>query len=65
MTEILLLYRDVLTPDPLKKEAPQIFKPTEIETTITPNTFTAQDAGIYSNAELYQFWNRVFFCKAL
>ena len=31
--------------------------------TITPNTFTAQDAGIYSNAELDQFWNRVLFSK--
>ena len=51
----------VLTPEPLKREAPQMFKPTQIKTTITPNTFTAQDAGIYSNAELDQFWNRVLF----
>ena len=40
-----------------------MFKPTQIETTITPNTFTAQDAGIYSIAELDQFWNRVLFAK--
>ena len=53
----------VLTPDPLKREAPHIFKPTQTKTTITPNTFTAQDAGIYSNAELDQFWNRVLFAK--
>ena len=53
----------VLTPDPLKREAPQMFKPTQIKTTITPNTFTAQDAGIYSNAELDQFWNRLVFAK--
>ena len=53
----------VLTPDPLKREAPQIFKPTQVKTTITPNTFTAQDAGIYSNAELDQLWNRVLFAK--
>ena len=53
----------VLTPDPLKREAPQMFKPTQIKTTITPNTFTAQDAGIYSNAELDQFWNRVLIAK--
>ena len=53
----------MLTPEPLKREAPQMFKPTQIKTTITPNTFTAQDAGIYSNAELDQFWNRVFFAK--
>ena len=36
----------VLTPESLKREAPQMFKPTQIQTTITPNTFTAQDAGI-------------------
>ena len=53
----------VLRPDPLKKEAPQMFKPTQTKTTITPNTFTAQDAGIYPNAELDQFWNRVLFAK--
>ena len=53
----------VLTPDPLKREAPQMFKPTQIKTTITPNAFTAQDAGIYSNAELDQFWNIVIFAK--
>ena len=53
----------VLTPEQLKREAPQMFKPTQIKTTITPNTITAQDAGIYSNAELDQFWNRVLFAK--
>ena len=53
----------VLTPDPLKREAPQMFKPTQIRTTKTPYTFTAQDAGIYSNAELDQFWKRVLFAK--
>ena len=53
----------VLTPDPLKREPPQMFKPTQIKTTKTPNTFTAQDAGIYSNAELDQFWNRALFAK--
>ena len=40
-----------------------MFKPTRIKTTITPNTFTAQDAGIYSNAELDQFRKRVLFAK--
>ena len=53
----------MLTPDPLKTEPPQMFRPTQIKTTITPNTFTAQDAGIYSNVELDQFWNRVLFAK--
>ena len=35
----------VLTPDPLKREASQMFEPTQTKTTITPNTFTAQVAG--------------------
>ena len=40
-----------------------MFTPSQIKTTIRPNTFTAQDAGIYSNAELNQFWNRILFSK--
>ena len=52
----------VLTPDPLKREPPQMFESTQIKT-ITPSTFTAQDAGIYSNAELDRFWNRVLSAK--
>ena len=55
----------VLTTDPLKREAPQMFKPTQIKTTITPNTFTALDAGIYSNAEIDQFWKKSIIRKTL
>ena len=33
-----------------------MFTPSQIKTTIRPNTFTAQDAGIHSIAELNQFW---------
>ena len=40
-----------------------MFTPSQIKTTIRPNTFTAQDAGIYSNAELDQFLNRILFSK--
>ena len=40
-----------------------MFKPTQIKATITANAFTAQDVGIYSNAEIDQFWNRVLFAK--
>ena len=41
-----------------------MFTPNQINTTIRPNTFTAQDAGVYSNAEeLDQFWNRLLFSK--
>ena len=40
-----------------------MFTPSQIKTTIRPNTFTAQDAGMYSKAELDQFWNRILFSK--
>ena len=53
----------ILTPEPVMKEAPQMFKPTQIKTTIGSNTFTAQDAGIYSNADWNHIWNREVFAK--
>ena len=40
-----------------------MFTPSQLKTTIRPNTFTALDAGLYSNAELDQFWNRILFSK--
>ena len=40
-----------------------MFTPSQTKTTVRPNTFTAQDAGIYSTAELDQFWNRIVFSK--
>ena len=48
----------IFGPEPIKRKPPLMFTPSQIKTTI-PNTFTAQDAGIYSNAELNQFWNRI------
>ena len=42
-----------------------MFTPSQIKSTIRPNIFTAQDAGIYSNAELDQFWNCIFFQNIL
>ena len=53
----------ILSPEPIKRKPPRMFTPSQIKTTIGPNTFTAQDAGIYSNAELNQFWNRISFSK--
>ena len=55
----------ILGPEPIKRRPPLMFTLSQIKTTIRPNTFTAQDAGIYSNAELDQFWNRVFFPNTL
>ena len=45
----------VLTPQPIKKDPPLLFEPTQIQTAISPNTFTAQEAGIYSQKELKHF----------
>ena len=53
----------ILGPEPIKRKPPLTFKPSQIKTTVRPNFFTAQDAGIYSNAELDQFWNRILFSK--
>ena len=53
----------ILCPEPIKRKPPLMFTPNEIKTTIRPITFTAQDAGIFSNAVLDQFWNRILFSK--
>ena len=53
----------ILGLEPIKRKPPLMFIPSQIKTTIRPNTFTAQDAGIYSIAELNQFWNRILFSK--
>ena len=53
----------ILGPEPIKRKPPLMFTHSQIKTSIRPNTFTAQDAGIYSNAELDHFWNRILFSK--
>ena len=53
----------ILGPEPIKRKPQLMFTPSQIKTTIRTNTFTAQDAGIYSNAELDQFWSRILFSK--
>ena len=53
----------ILGPEPIKRKPPLMCTPSQIKTTIRPNTFKAQDAGIISNAELDQFWNRILFSK--
>ena len=54
----------ILGPEPIKRKPPLMFTPSQIKT-IRPNTFTASPRCwyIYSNAELYQVWNRIFFSK--
>ena len=51
----------ILGPEPIKRKSPLLFTTSNFKTTIRPNTFTARDAGLYSNAELDQFWNRILF----
>ena len=53
----------ILGPEPNKRKPLLMFTPSQMKTTTRPNTFTAQDAGIYSNAKLDQFWNRILFSK--
>ena len=50
----------ILGLEPIKRKPPLMFTLSPIKTTICPNTFTA---GIYSYAELDQFWNRILFSK--
>ena len=52
-----------LRPERIKRKPPLMFTPNQFKITIRPTTFTAQDAGMYSNAELDQFWNRILFSK--
>ena len=49
-----------LTPKCVERATPSFFEPKQVQSAISPNTFTAQEAKIYSNAELTTFWNRVF-----
>ena len=53
----------IFRPELMKRKPPLMFTPNQIKTKIRPNTFTAQVAGIYSNAELDQFWNKILFSK--
>ena len=54
---------DVLGQKPVKQKPPLMFTPSQIKTTIRPNTFTAQTSGMYFNAELDHFWNRILYSK--
>ena len=53
----------ILRTEPIKRNPPLMFTPTQIKVTIHPKTFRAQDAGLYSIAELDHFWNRSLFSK--
>ena len=53
----------VLTLKFVRRAAPMLFESEQVQPAISPVTFTAQEAGIYFNAELTTFWNRVLSLK--
>ena len=53
----------ILRPETIKRKPPLMFTSNQIKTTIRPNTITPEDAGIYSNAELDHYWNRILLSK--
>ena len=53
----------LLTPTPVKQDAPVHFKPSEIRSNIQPNTFSAHTAGLYSLKHMKDFWNKILLTK--
>ena len=53
----------VLTPKHELRATSVLFEPKQFKSAICTKTFTAQETGVYSNAELTNFWNRVSFTK--
>ena len=52
-----------LGPEPIKRKPPLMITPSQIKSTLRLDTFTAQDAGIFSNAEIDLFWKRILLSK--
>ena len=53
----------VLTLKPVLRATPRVSETKQIQSAVSPNTFTAQEAGIYSNGQITTFWNQVKFPK--
>ena len=51
----------VLIPKPALRAFPLLIGPLPVQSATNPNTFTAQEAAIHSNAELTNSFNRVLF----
>ena len=51
------------TAKPVLRITPVLLEPERVQFAIYPDTFTAQEAGIYSNPEITKFSNRVSFTK--
>ena len=48
---------------PVLRAVPMLFEPIQLQSVISPNIYATLDAGIYSNAEETNFWNRVSFME--
>ena len=55
----------MLTLQPIKKDLPLLFETNQVQTGISRNIFTAQDASIFSRKKLKHCWNCVLFTKHL
>ena len=53
----------VLSLKPVLRGAPTFFESKQVQFARSSNTFTAQEAEFYSNANLTKFWNRAFLTK--
>ena len=54
-------YFHIFGPKPIKRKSLLMFTPSQVKTTIRPNTFTAQDARIYSMLNLTHFGIEFYF----
>ena len=52
-----------MTPIPVIRATRMPFEPKQVQFAISLNTFNAQEAGTYSNADLTILWNHVLFPK--
>ena len=53
----------IFSPKPVRKEIPILFDLKHVQTAISVITFSAEDAGILSNAEIIRFWIQGLFTK--
>ena len=55
----------VLTLKPVLQATSMLFEPKQVQSARNLNTFRAQEAGIYFDADLTNFWNCVLFANQL
>ena len=55
--------QSVMTPKPVLQTIPMLLETKQFQPALNPNSSTAQDAAIYSNAELAMSYNRVLYSR--